>query len=375
MKKIILLIFLLLIPSVSLAVTAVDRYVDTDCTNNGDGTSSSCAASSGAAGAYTTLNNAVTDVISDYPNFVSSDVQVTIHCEGTAVDTSEPNITGITDDSTRYLHITVDEGNRHDGKWNTSKYRLANSGYFAALRIQEPFTRISWLQIENNKTSAGAGTEANGIKLTLGSPSSAFIVIENVIARYTGDYTNQEAFFLEDTYTDSNGTKIYRNNIFYDWKKGIKARTGNDGTLYLYNNTCYSNAASSTCYTIRDYGTGTITYAAKNNLANGSATGYDIDGNFVYTHSNNLSEDTTSPDNTYDSKAVTFENEGSDDFHLASGDTNAKDSGTDLSGASQGFTIDIDNQTRSGTWDIGADEYQSGATAAPFTTLKQMGIL
>ena len=47
------------------------------------------------------------------------------------------------------------------------------------------------------------------------------------------------------------------------------------------------------------------------------------------------------------------------DFHLHSSDTTAKDAGTDLSGT---FTDDIDGDTRSGTWDIGADESQASAS-------------
>lgn len=56
-------------------------------------------------------------------------------------------------------------------------------------------------------------------------------------------------------------------------------------------------------------------------------------------------------------------NEGSYDFHLDSSDTAAKDQGYDLSAI---FTTDIDGDTRSGTWDIGADEYVALSTWKPF---------
>ncbi|MEA2007005.1 MAG: hypothetical protein U9O20_02480, partial [Patescibacteria group bacterium] len=42
------------------------------------------------------------------------------------------------------------------------------------------------------------------------------------------------------------------------------------------------------------------------------------------------------------------------DFHLQSTDTELKDAGTDLT--LEGFSDDIDGDTRSGDWDIGADE-------------------
>lgn len=52
------------------------------------------------------------------------------------------------------------------------------------------------------------------------------------------------------------------------------------------------------------------------------------------------------------------------DFHLKSG-ADAIDAGTDLSGT---FTTDIDGVTRSGTWDIGADEYSAGSAGIPMST-------
>ena len=51
---------------------------------------------------------------------------------------------------------------------------------------------------------------------------------------------------------------------------------------------------------------------------------------------------------------------GSDDFHLVSTDTVAIDNGTDLGSP---YDVDIDGVARTGSWDIGADEYVSAATA------------
>jgi hypothetical protein len=51
-------------------------------------------------------------------------------------------------------------------------------------------------------------------------------------------------------------------------------------------------------------------------------------------------------------------NSASNNYHLSSFDTAAKDAGVNLSGdVNLPFNTDIDGQTRSGTWDIGADEY------------------
>jgi hypothetical protein len=55
----------------------------------------------------------------------------------------------------------------------------------------------------------------------------------------------------------------------------------------------------------------------------------------------------------------TFEDSANYDFHLSASDPNnvAIDAATDLSSdAINAFSTDIDGQTRSGSWDIGADE-------------------
>lgn len=53
---------------------------------------------------------------------------------------------------------------------------------------------------------------------------------------------------------------------------------------------------------------------------------------------------------------MTYDNAAGDDFHTS--DTDVVDQGTDLSSdGSYAFDDDIDEETRSGTWDIGFDEY------------------
>ncbi len=56
-----------------------------------------------------------------------------------------------------------------------------------------------------------------------------------------------------------------------------------------------------------------------------------------------------------DGAGVTFV--GGDDFHLDSTDVQAKDQGTDVSADYNNFDDDIDGEQRTGTWDIGFDEY------------------
>ena len=67
--------------------TVITRYVNT-ASSGGDGTTNN---TSGTDAAYANLNAGLADVAADFPNFVTSDVQVDILCTGSASDT-----TGIT---------------------------------------------------------------------------------------------------------------------------------------------------------------------------------------------------------------------------------------------------------------------------------------
>jgi hypothetical protein len=63
----------------------------------------------------------------------------------------------------------------------------------------------------------------------------------------------------------------------------------------------------------------------------------------------------------YDTTNFTNVTAGSEDLHIPTGSA-LKDVGTDTSGdaAPMNFTTDIDGETRSGTWDVGADELVTG---------------
>ncbi|MEJ2267522.1 MAG: hypothetical protein P8X70_00400 [Nanoarchaeota archaeon] len=65
-----------------------------------------------------------------------------------------------------------------------------------------------------------------------------------------------------------------------------------------------------------------------------------------------------------------FVDESITDLHLDPLDTSALDLGVDLSAnVDISFSNDIDGETRSGTWDIGADEVLAGDLTDPHTFL------
>ena len=111
--------------------------------------------------------------------------------------------------------------------------------------------------------------------------------------------------------------------------------TGN-GTHYFYNCTSVNN--------ITGFLANTGTNNAKNCVASGNTTN-DWVGTWTKTTC------------TAEGANPTYVNPAGNDFHLASADTVCINQGTDLSAdAVYAFDDDIDKTSRSGAWDIGADE-------------------
>jgi hypothetical protein len=107
----------------------------------------------------------------------------------------------------------------------------------------------------------------------------------------------------------------------------------------------------------------------------GSGTGFLQSGGTI-APTNCISTDTTADDfggsgnqANVTEASMAFTDATNTDFHIATGST-LKDQGTDLSGdADYAFSDDIDGQTRTGTWDVGADE--GASAAAPSTATFQ----
>lgn len=166
---------------------------------------------------------------------------------------------------------------------------------------------------------------------------------------------------IPSTGIGKNGTGLIRiwNNILYDWRHSGGANGigiwGNNA--YLYNNTL------SNCHWAINAG-----YSAgivlKNNLSYANYDNYSTAGP-AFSGTNNLSGPSGQMDAQMPATGgrngvnVTFIDAGAKDFHLSSADMGAMNYGADLSNdGNLSFSTDIDGQTRSGTWDIGADEQQ-----------------
>ncbi len=361
-KSAALMLALLGLAQIASAATERVVYVDTDG-SNGDGS---------AGSPYSTLNNALS---AETKTLVASDRQLTINLRGaaddtTSIDTNLAAFAGNTD-ATRYLRIIGHPGNAtgaHAGVYDSGRYQLIRSAdALIDLSSSVSTSRLDW-RIENFQiVNTSSGTYRTG--LNIDHHPGEFYAIGMIMK---GDATtpagDNPAFKF---YSVSSTTKINSvyliNNVIYDWAgNGFIWRSGGTGgKLIAHNNTIYNTGNTGTneregaMYVLCQDGSGEVV-SIKNNIMQ-SQTGQAFQKGYTcdtYLTGNNITGDATSPDVSYQSKTVTFTNAGSGDFHQ--NDSDAVGAGMSLAADTYyAFTTDIDGQTRSGSWDIGADEYQA----------------
>ena len=281
-------------------------------------------------------------------NLVTADKYFDVEISGTwsSADTTAVTIHNYTTDSTRYINIYTTGNARHAGVYSTSKYRMYVKNGCISISGDNTYLTIDGLIInvyaEEDYTWVGSGISSTAIPQ---------ITIKNNVIKRTGSTLGAVSSGSGISWggaTYGGVLKAY-NNIIYSFAKNGTAHDGlgiafsqYNGTGYIYNNTIYN------CDKGINQGN-TSTGYTKNNIVQ-SSSNYDY--SLEDAGSNNLDDDGTGDITaTLDFVSKTA---GSEDFHLAASDTAAIDAGADLSGT---FTTDIDGTTRSGTWDIGADEY------------------
>lgn len=336
-----------------------ERYVDTASTPGGNGTTT---ATSGANRAYASLNEALGAEATASPNLVTATEILKIHCKGSTADTGEVDIQDFTTSSSYYIHIVVDQADRHDGKWNTGKYRLVNGGYYGALTCRNDHIIIEGLQIEQNATSVSEGAR-NGINYR-SSNSGGFFTVRECVVRYTGDFTNQQPYGITDNGRGGTGVTVkIVNNVVYDFKFNIMVSSQTSDVYAIYHNTHVD--ATDTSAVIYRYGSGS-TINFENNLGQGANTNYYFEGSSAtFNSAGNISEDTSSPESGGRSLVITFTNEAADDFHTS--DTDAVSSTNLYADGTHAVTIDIDGQSRPSSGNVYAGADQPGASGYSLT--------
>jgi hypothetical protein len=304
-----------------------------------------------SGGDETTLNAAVSWFETNYPDFTSSDIVGEIVIQGdwtSSPDTTGVEISGITTDSTRYLHIKTTGDARHNGIYGgkVTAYALEPGEGVIGIDVTEiKYIRIEGLQIRGTDSGSGG---AYGIELVHNTGGAAEQRVYNNILKGNMSGSSLSSHGIHAYSNNNTGSKEIKvwNNIIYNFvrstadHRGIKVSgDSNSGiTFNAYNNT------------IENCRTGLLqTFGTANSYNNGFS-------------SCTVAKAGTVGGGTGDSSTTpTFVNEAGDDFHLASGDTTWKDTTSDQSSGL--FSDDVDYESRSGSWDCGADEYVSTADA------------
>ena len=264
-------------------------------------------------------------------------------------DTQQVTIGGWTNSVNNYIKIYTTTAARHSGKWDNSKYRLqftASGNYYNAINIRQDFVKIDGLQVYLITSYKGNGAIGQGYMSI--HPNNKLEISNSIIKATITDY----AYGIV---ADYNGIIYAWNNVIYGFKAtnygtGYGITPANSTKMmYFYNNIVYNNNVG--------IGTNGTTTVAINNISSDNSNSDYSTRVFSTSSQNNISKDNSSPNVSYRDKIVFFVSIPTEDFHLSPVDTAAKDVGVDLSAdPNLSFTTDIDGQTRTGTWDIGADE-------------------
>ena len=265
--------------------------------------------------------------------------------------TAALTIDGSTTDATRYMVLTVNSANRHAGKWDTAFQNFQVSSTGAAIANSDDYTRISWVQVRNTSGSA--------IK-----SSNTGTYIEQVICTGSAGSSNH-GIDLASTATNC----VLTNIIVHGCHNGINSSAG-------------TGAVISNCTTVANRRAGisssnAAALAVKNHYSGGNTTFNYAEGGSAnissWTFTTSMSSNTESTESgltnsiAYSTANFTNVTAASEDLHLVTGSA-LIDVGTDLSGS---FTIDIDGVTRTGTWDVGADEYVTVGGGNPYYAYAQ----
>jgi hypothetical protein len=284
------------------------------------------------------------------------------HSDYTVDDASQSAyISGYTTDATRYINIYTPTGGtqsinnqRHSGKWDSQKYILSTSTESSVTEIWDAYVRVTGLQISLVKTSGVNSVRA--IYIYDNTNRAADVRISNNIIKGNISYNPDYSYLLHCEYSTATGYARIWNNIAY-----YEATTGSCGGIMLRSDTekhIYNNTLQG-CTTIGIYRyDGSTSVLVRNNIIKGSTTATSglTAANCGYNSTNLSSLGYTAQTGDRVSQTITFLDEANDDFHLHSTDTGAK--GYGVTDPSSGlFSNDIDGVVRTGSWDIGADQY------------------
>lgn len=316
----------------------IQRYVDTASAAGGDGTTT---ATSGANRAFSTVREAIDSL----PATLTDQTTITCAASTGAADTGDLGQApwDFATSATNYLLIEAAAAHRATlTGWDTSRYRIEGTDRSTGVIYlnEGSHVRFDGLQV---KVTCTTGSTV-GVKLMNANQGEADIDCRFTNGRVLGVETGGTIIGLHSRpHTGGAGMAYFWNNVVTGCNQGAECDSADAS---FYNNTFYGNNFNM----VAD-----AAFLAVNNVCAAGISG-DFIGTFHASSNYNASSDTSAPGaNSRVSQVFGFVNPGGGDFHLQSSDGGAKNFGT--SDPSSGkFSDDMDRVTRTGSWDIGADE-------------------
>jgi hypothetical protein len=271
-------------------------------------------------------------------------------------DTTGVIIQGWTTDPTRYIRVYAPAGQRHNGTAGTG-YRIIPSSA-RAIQIREGHVRLEGIEFRASGDYTGVYADSSD-----SLPASPYILVKDCLIYNCGSVAGTYHGIYAGRCGASGYPMFVINTIIYGCKgDGIRADSGYAAAIIDVLNCTVNNNGG---YGVRKNSNSAVVQV-KNCYAGANATADYSSSDSTWTaFTTNASSDTTGTSGLQNiahstSSGAYFTNvtAGSEDYHIG-GSSALKDVGTDLSAT---FTTDIDGATRSGTWDIGADEITAGGT-------------
>jgi hypothetical protein len=243
----------------------------------------------------------------------------------------------------------VNQSQRHDGKWNDTAYRLEFTGTGYLLDCTISYSAFEGIQAYKPNAPTAL--------TSLFTAQAANITFDSCIAKGPGRIPLNQHMAGFYTYNTFTGSVYHKNCLSYDFYSTETARGYGFSMNSVNASAVYYNCSAINCR-IGFNNHYVLATLFKNCLAQANENGW-LSLLTSSASTNNCSDiNGDAPGANARTADVTFVDADNADFHLASDDAGARDYGADLSAdAAMPFSIDIDAQTRSGSWDIGADEF------------------
>lgn len=313
-----------------------------------------------------TENTSIDDAVENFDTWsggkdlVAANEQWNIACyaNGITADETAVSITGWTTDVDSYIKIFSGSDNEASKSgWDNTRYHLEVTDEHA-LRIRENYVRVSGLQISAVYSSV---TDRSGILIDSISAGGSEININSCRIKATpGSTERYNTLMIGDS--DAN-VNLY-NSIVTDGRGPIR---NGAGTLNVYNTTLYGGSSWGVLLA-----SGSIS-TFKNCAVFNTPNDFSIAGTATIDYVASDDGDGTNPISPLGGDWNNeFTDPGNGDFTLLTAgnlvDAGVYDPGSGL------FNNDIDGETRSGLWDIGADEGGDNSDVTPPSTVTDLAI-